>query len=84
MSKVEASADEIRALLDLTQRVPMTRAEALFTEALFTRWLASIGAIEAPPANNDAPSAKLDDQRSDQPDPAVPAGAPSTEAHDQV
>lgn len=40
MVTIETTADEIRALLELTQRTPLTRAEALFIEALFTRWIA--------------------------------------------
>lgn len=83
MASLDANADEIRALLDLVQRAPMTRAEALFTEALFNRWLAVIAAaadVLAAGGQNQPPPIST----SDQPCQPVPAGAPLMAHIDQV
>jgi hypothetical protein len=47
MATLNSTSDEVRALLELVKRAPMTRAEVLFAEALFARWLEAIEA-EAP------------------------------------
>jgi len=95
MASFNASADELRAIFELTQRVPMTRAEALFIEALFTRWLDQIAPASATPggasaadvldaAMNLPPNQPPADRHISQASQPLPAGKPSTNHTDQV
>ena len=57
--QIETTTDELRGLLHLLQRTPLTQVEALFIEMLFTRWLPPLAADDGPgatdpPAANDA------------------------------
>lgn len=78
MTNLQSTVEEVRALLQLVQRAPMSNAEALFTEALFTRWL---GTLDPAFASKSAP---LGNDRSDQVDPAAPASQPATPEGDLV
>ena len=89
MASLDASADEIRALLELTQRIPMTRAEALFCETIFTRWLDTLAPAGAASASDVLAPGLSETQpptisTSDQPSGAIPAFAPAPEHTDQV
>lgn len=92
MATLTTTPDEVQALLQLVQRAPMTRAEALFADALFTGWLAQLGAPNAPggAAASDvlaqgAPATQPPTiSTSDQPGGALPAGAALTNGLAQV
>lgn len=91
-----ASTAELQALLQLVQRAPMTQAEALFAEALFTRWLDQLAPLKAAPPADDPPGAGVSaadvlvpgasaiDQRIASPSLAVQHGAPLMQHADQV
>lgn len=83
MVTLTSNADEVQALLELIQRAPLTRAEALYVESVFARWFEAIKA--GAPANNTAPlGSGGGDQRRDQPAEAVPASPTLTKGTDQL
>lgn len=48
--RIDATADEIAALVQLLNRAPMSTAERLFAENLLNRWYAAVNASTSPPA----------------------------------
>ncbi len=95
MATLNTSIDQVKALLNLTQRAAMSHAEALFTEALFSDWLTQLAQEGATPggasaadvldaAMNLPPNQPPAISTSDQASQPLPAGAPSSNGTDQV
>lgn len=84
MATLTSTPDEVQALLALMQRTPLSRAEALFIEGLFDRWLHEVEVQSQgdQPAQPLTPLTSSTDASTSQQ--ALPASQPSPKDADQV